>query len=200
MKSTLKGIIIKSMDECVCERTVAVFLTFLPSLEHVYIGLYIGRFGSLSRDPNSTLGHGDTYKKTQLSSQSPSSYELKTDLSPVSEYEAEEIGTGTETETKVDLSMTEKLAKSETDAIPESSLVESSFKDKQKLISEERKDDQENTELKVVEGDVAVITNPAMASEVADKETTNPKGNEQKTQEQTQLKADTETDTVEAST
>lgn len=170
----------------------------IPSFECVHIGIHIGRFGSLSRDPNSTLGRGDTYKKaniSQLSSQSPSSYELKTDLSPVSEHEAEEIGTETETETKVDLSMPEKSASNETDATPESSLVQSSPKDKQKLISEERKDNVENIEPKVDEGDVAtgsVITNPAMASEVADKETTNPERHEQETQVQTQSKADSD--------
>ena len=154
----------------------------------------IGHFGSLSRDPNSTLGRGDTYKKTnisQLSSQSPSSYELKTDLSPVSEHEAEEVGTGTEieTETKVDLSMPEKSASNETNASPDSALVESSPKDKQKLISEEG-------EPKVNEGDVAIITNPATATKVADKETTNPDRYEHDTSVQTQLKADTESSIV----
>ena len=150
----------------------------------------IGHFGSLSRDPNSTLGRGDTYKKTtvsQLSSQSPSSYELKTDLSPVSEHEAEEVGTGTETETKVDLSIPEKSASNETNASPDSALVESSPKDKQKLISEEG-------EPKVNEGDVAIITNPA--TEVADKENINSERYEQDTPVQTQLKADTESSIV----
>ena len=163
-------------------------------------GINLDRFGSLSRDPNSTLGRGDTYKKmnvSQLSSQSPSSYELKTDLSPVSEHEAEEFGTETETETKVDLSMPEKSASIETDTIPgESSLVESSSKDKQKLISEERQDTLENTEPKVDEGDVTndrVITNPAMASKGADKETTDSDRNEYETQEHTKSKADNET-------
>lgn len=163
----------------------------------------IGHFGSLSRDPNSTLGCGDTYKKinvSQLSSQSPSSYELKIDLSPVSEQEAEEIGTGieteTETETKVDLSMPEKSASNETNASPDSALVKSSPKDKQKLISKEREDD---IEPKVDEGDVAisrVITNPATITEVADKKTVNPEGHEQDTQMQTQSKADTESSIV----
>lgn len=162
------------------------------------LGIYTGRFGSLSRDPNSTLGRGDTYKKanvSQLSSQSPSSYELKTDLSPVSEHEAEENGAITETETKVDLSIPEKSVSNETDAILESSPVpESSPKDKQKLISE---DNIKEVDTKAEEGDVAtgsvdVIANSAMVSEVADKETvtTNPESKEQEIQ--TQSKADNE--------
>jgi hypothetical protein len=160
---------------------------------YIIIGIRVGRFGTPSRDPNSTLGRGDTYKKTnvsQLSSQSPSSYELKTDLSPVSEHEAEEIGIGIESETKVDLSMPEKSASNETNA------SESSPKDKQKLISEERKES-DIVEPKIDEGDVAtsrVITNPTV-TEVADKET-NPEGHEQETRVQTQLKADTESRTV----
>ena len=85
--------------------------------------------------------------------------------------------------------MPEKSASNETNASPDSALVESSPKDKQKLISEER-------EPKVNEGDVAIITNPATATEVADKETINSEGHEQDTQVQTQLKADTESSIV----
>ena len=162
---------------------------------------HIGRFGSLSRDPNSTLGRGDTYKKanvSQLSSQSPSSYELKTDLSPVSEHEAEEIGTGIETETKVDLSIPENSVSNETNGLPGSSLVlESSPKDEQKLISEKKEDNVEDIDTKTEVVDVAissvdVIANPAMVSEVANKDTTNPEKYEQEAQTQTQSKADNE--------
>ena len=58
--------------------------------------------GTLPQDPNSTLGHGSMYKKglsssvDELISSTPSNYELKTDLNPVSDL--------TETETKIDLS------------------------------------------------------------------------------------------------
>lgn len=66
-------------------------------------------FGTLSQDPNSTLGRGDTYKKTVHSFSSETSiqstYELKSDLPPISEG-AEVV----ETETKVDLSQTTKSA------------------------------------------------------------------------------------------
>ena len=83
--------------------------------------------------------------------------------------------------------MPEKSASNETNASPDSALVESSPKDKQKLISEEG-------EPKVNEGDVAIITNPA--TEVADKETINPERYEQDTPVQIQLKADTESSIV----
>jgi hypothetical protein len=87
----------------------------------------------------------------------------------------------------------------ETSVCNETNATESSPKDKQKLISEERKaSDSDIVERKVDEGDVAtsrVITNPTV-TEVADKETITPEGHEQETQVQTQLKADTESSSV----
>ena len=164
---------------------------------------HVGHFGSLSRDPNSTLGRGDTcnYKKPpnvpQLSMQSPSSYELKTDLSPVSEVE----DTGIESETKVDLSMPEKSASTDTrlSVIPESSLMEPP-KDKDKLISEKRKNSvEENVNTKKVDDEAeitnrSVIVNPAMVSEVPEKGPANPEKCEHEAQTQTQRKKDNETD------
>lgn len=86
-------------------------------LEHIHHTT--GYFGTLSRDPNSTLGRGGTYKKTDLSSsasasgksiQSPSSYELNTNLQSVNE--TGDTVTETETETKVDLGTSETSAES----------------------------------------------------------------------------------------
>lgn len=73
--------------------------------------------GTLSREENSTLGRVDTYKKidkpfsatnSETSIHSPSIYELKSDLSSISETDEP----GLEIETKVDLSLSVNAAAS----------------------------------------------------------------------------------------
>ena len=78
--------------------------------------------GTLSREANSSLGRGDTYKKidkpfsaisSETSIHGPSTYELKSDLSPISETDE----AGLEIETKVDLSLSANSAASD-DTLP----------------------------------------------------------------------------------
>ena len=114
------------------------------------VAIVIGQFGTLSRDPNSTLGRGDTYKKKDLplsqstsetSVQSPSFYELKSDLSPVSEAN-ESVA---ETETKVDLSLVEKGVDVGNDAA-KNSTIENTTSTKKETTKESEDDRHEITE------------------------------------------------------
>ena len=132
--------------------------------------LFIDMTGTLSRDPNSTLGRsGDTFKKqdlslspitSQTSVQSRSFVELKTDLSPVSEADESVV----ENETKIDLSLVEDgrvVANKEKEA-KQTELNEwrnVHVSDKQKLVEE----DLEKSEIKDTEkttGDSKVLVNP----------------------------------------